>query len=160
MRDINDDEALDFASITYKEGWHVRFIELMPFRGIAGFVPSGELRQRIMSIGSLVPCSPAIGNGPARCYHLPGAKGTLCFISPITEPFCSRCNRLRLTSEGRLCPCLLWDSGIDLKGPLRSNASIPEIESLILKAVASKPEHHHLAESTIPINQNMSRIGG
>jgi len=114
MRGINDDEVLDFARMTYKQGWHVRFIERMPFTEIAEVVPSDELRQRIMSVGSLEPCSSAIGNGPARYYRLPGASGTIGFISPITEPFCSDCNRLRLTSNGRLCPCLLSDEGVDL----------------------------------------------
>ena len=124
MRGINDDEVLDFANMTYKECWHVRFIELMPFASVADFVPLDEIRQRIMSLGSLEPCLPITGNGPARYYRLSGAKGTIGFISPITEPFCSSCNRMRLTSNGQLCPCLLSDDGIDLKGPLRSNVSM------------------------------------
>jgi len=133
MRGINDDEVLDFARMTYKQGWHVRFIERMPFTEIAEVVPSDELRQRIMAIGSLEPCSSAIGNGPARYYRLPGASGTIGFISPITEPFCSDCNRLRLTSNGRLCPCLLSDEGVDLKQPLRSEVSSHEIKRLIFE---------------------------
>lgn len=161
MRGINDDEVLDFARMTYKQGWHVRFIERMPFTEIAEVVPSGELRQRIMSVGSLEPCSSAIGNGPARYYRLPGASGTISFISPITEPFCSDCNRLRLTSNGRLCPCLLSDEGVDLKQPLRSEVSSHEIKRLILKAVALKPERHHLCEDVpISIKRRMSQAGG
>jgi len=161
MRGINDDEVLDFANMTYKQGWHVRFIERMPFTEIAEVVPSDELRQRIMSVGSLEPCSSAIGNGPARYYRLPGASGTIGFISPITEPFCSDCNRLRLTSNGRLCPCLLSDEGVDLKQPLRSNVSPEEIKRLILKAVALKPERHHLCEDVpISIKRRMSQAGG
>jgi len=159
MQGINDDEVLDFASMTYKEGWHVRFIELMPFADIIGIMPCTEARQRIRSLGSLEPCR-LTGNGPARYYRLSGAKGTIGFICPISEPFCSQCNRLRLTSHGQLCPCLLSEDGIDLKGPLRSNASMQEIERLILKAIASKPNHHHLAEGTAPIKRNMSQIGG
>jgi cyclic pyranopterin phosphate synthase len=162
MRGVNDDEVLDFANMTRKEEWHVRFIELMPFHNAIAFVfvPSSELRERIGSLGSLEPCSSIIGNGPARCYRLSRAGGTIGFISAITEPFCSQCNRLRLSSDGQLCPCLLSDSGIALKGPLRSNASMQEIESLILKAIASKPEHHHLAENVVPLRRNMSQIGG
>ncbi len=159
MRGINDDEVLDFASMTYKEGWHVRFIELMPFADIMGVVPSSEIRQRIRSLGSLEPCR-LTGNGPARYYRFPGAEGTVGFISPVSEPFCSECNRLRLTSYGQLCPCLLSEDGIDLKGPLRSNASMQEIERLILKAAASKPKHHHLAEGIVQMKRNMSQIGG
>ena len=161
MRGINDDEVLDFARMTYKQGWHVRFIERMPFTEIAEVVPSDELRQRIMSVGSLEPCSSAIGNGPARYYRLPGASGTIGFISPITEPFCSDCNRLRLTSNGRLCPCLLSDEGVDLKQPLRNGVSSHEIKRLILKAVALKPERHHLCEDVpISIKRRMSQAGG
>ena len=160
MRGINDDEVLDFANMTHKEGWHVRFIELMPFSGIAQFVPSGELRRRIRSLGPLEPCSPITDNGPARYYWLPGARGTIGFISPISEPFCSSCNRLRLSSHGQLCPCLLSDDGIDLKGPLRNNASAQELKRLILKVVASKPEQHRLRDSVVPINRKMSQIGG
>ncbi len=160
MRGINDDEVQDFAKMTYEGGWHVRFIELMPFADVTELVPSSEVRQRIMSLGKLEPCFPVAGNGPARYYRLPGAEGTIGFISPVTEPFCSNCNRMRLTSNGRLCPCLLSEDDVDLKGVLRRNASPQELERLILKAIASKPERHHLADGIVPIKQNMSQIGG
>jgi len=160
MRGINDDEVLDFAKLTREKGWHIRFIELMPFANVTEFVPSREIRQSIVSLGMLEPCSPITGNGPTRSYRLPGAKGTIGFISPLSEPFCSACNRLRLTSDGQLCPCLLSDGGIDLKGPLRNNATAQELKNLILKAVASKPKQHHLADGTVLVKHNMSQIGG
>jgi cyclic pyranopterin phosphate synthase len=162
MRGINDDEILDFARMTCEEGWHVRFIELMPFKGVAEVVPSVELRQHISSLGKLEPCASITGNGPAVYYRLAGAKGTIGFISPLTElPFCSRCNRLRLTPNGRLRPCLLDEDEIDLKMPLRNNASIEELKHLILKAVASKPEHHHLEGGNARlVKRKMSQIGG
>jgi len=160
MKGINDDEVLDFAKMTYKEGWHIRFIEIMPFASVAEFVPSHELRRRIESLGALEPCLPIAGNGPASYHCLPGARGTIGFISPLTEPFCSSCNRLRLTSSGQLCPCLLSDDGVDLKRPLRNNATVQELKRLILGVVASKPEQHHLAEGVIPVKRNMSQIGG
>jgi len=160
MRGINDDEVQDFAKMTYEGGWHVRFIELMPFADVTELVPSSEVRQRIMSLGKLEPCFPVAGNGPARYYRLPGAEGTIGFISPVTEPFCSNCNRMRLTSNGRLCPCLLSEDNVDLREVLRRNASPQELERLILKAIASKPERHHLADGIVPIKQNMSQIGG
>lgn len=162
MRGINDDEILDFARMTYEDGWHVRFIELMPFKGVAEFVPFNELRQHISLLGKLEPCPSITGNGPARYYRLAGAKGTIGFISPLTElPFCSRCNRIRLTPDGRLRPCLLGEDEIDLKMPLRNNASTEELRRLILKAVASKPEHHHLEGGNgRPVKRKMSQIGG
>ena len=177
MRGINDDEILDFARMTYEDGWHVRFIELMPFKGVApmpsGFVPSIELRQHISLLGKLEPYPPnsiggsigITGNGPAMYYRLAGAKGTIGFITPLTKTsFCSRCNRMRLTSDGKLRPCLLREDEIDLKLPLRSDeigASMKELKRLILKAVASKPEHHHLNEGVARlVNRKMSQIGG
>jgi cyclic pyranopterin phosphate synthase len=162
MRGINDDEILDFARMTYEEGCHVRFIELMPFKGVAEFVPSVELRQHISLLGKLEPCTSITGNGPAMYYRLAGAKGTIGFISPLTElSFCSRCNRMRLTPDGRLRPCLLGEDEIDLKMPLRNNASMEELKHLILKAVASKPEHHHLEGGNVRlVNRKMSQIGG
>jgi cyclic pyranopterin phosphate synthase len=162
MRGINDDEILDFAKMTYEDGWHVRFIELMPFKGVAEFVPSIELRQHISLLGKLEPCASVTGNGPAMYYRLAGAKGTIGFISPHTETsFCSRCNRMRLTPDGKLRPCLLGEDEIDLKMPLRNNASMEELKRLILKAVASKPEHHHLGGGNVRlVNRKMSQIGG
>jgi cyclic pyranopterin phosphate synthase len=162
MRGINDDEILDFARMTYKDGWHIRFIELMPFKGIAEFVPSVELRQQINLLGKLEPCASITGNGPATYYRLVGARGTIGFISPLTETaFCSRCNRMRLTPDGKLRPCLLREHEIDLKMPLRDNASLDELKNLILKAVASKPEHHQLNGGTTRlVKRKMSQIGG
>jgi len=160
MRGINDDEVQGFAKMTYEGGWHVRFIELMPFADVTELVPSSEVRQRIMPLGKLEPCFPVAGNGPARYYRLPGAEGTMGFISPVTECFCSNCNRMRLTSNGRLCPCLLSEDNVDLKEVLRRNASPQELERLILKAITSKPERHHLADGIVPIKQKMSQIGG
>jgi cyclic pyranopterin phosphate synthase len=162
MRGINDDEVLDFARMTYEDGWHIRFIELMPFKGAAEFVPSVELRQRISLLGKLEPCASVTSNGPAIYYRLSGARATLGFISPLTDTsFCSRCNRMRLTPDGKLRPCLLGEDEIDLKMPLRNNASPEELKQLILKAVASKPEHHQLKGGNVRlVNRKMSQIGG
>jgi cyclic pyranopterin phosphate synthase len=162
MRGVNDDEVLDFARMTCEEGWHIRFIELMPFNGAAEFVPSNELRQQVSLLGKLQPCASLTGNGPVTYYRLPGARGTIGFISPLTETsFCSRCNRLRLTPDGKLRLCLLGEDEIDLKTPLRNNASTEELQHLILKAIASKPERHHL-ETGNPklVKRKMSQIGG
>jgi len=162
MRGINEDEILDFTRMTYEDGWHVRFIELMPFKRVADFVPFIELRRHISLLGKLEPCTSTTGNGPAMYYRLAGARGTIGFISPLTElSFCSRCNRMRLTSDGKLRPCLLGEDEIDLKMPLRNNVSIEELKSLIQKTVASKPEHHHLIGGNVRlVNRKMSQIGG
>ena len=163
MRGINDDEVADFARKTYREGWNVRFIEVMPFCGVGGFVPSAELKRRI-SPPRLEPSSAITGSGPAEYYRLPQARGTVGFISPLSEPFCSRCNRMRLTSLGQLCPCLMSDEGVDLKGALRrplAGGRDEELQRLILKAVAAKPERHHLAAGeAISVKRKMSQTGG
>jgi cyclic pyranopterin phosphate synthase len=162
MRGINDDEILDFARMTYEDGWHIRFIELMPFKGVAEFTPSNELRQHINSLGKLQSCTSLTGNGPATYYGLAGAKGTIGFISPLTEPtFCSRCNRMRLTPDGKLRPCLLGEDEIDLKSPLRNNVPMDKLRGLILQAVASKPEHHPMIGDNFRlVKRKMSQIGG
>jgi cyclic pyranopterin phosphate synthase len=154
MKGINDDEILDFASLTHKEGWHVRFIELMPFTDGVGFVAESEVRRHIEKVDSLEPYPYMTGNGPAKYYRLMGAEGTIGFVSPLTDPyFCSRCNRMRLTPEGKLRPCLLMDNEVDLRGVLHSKE---ELKRLILRAVSSKPEHH----PTSPLRRKMAQIGG
>ena len=165
VRGINDDEILDFARMTNSEGWHVRFIELMPFGDVAQSVPSVELRQRIELVGKLEPCpdlNGIVSNGPAAYYRFDGAKGVIGLISPLSEPsFCSRCNRLRLTPDGKLRPCLLAEEEVDLKMPLRNRVPLAEVKRLILKAVASKPERHHLKRGNVRLtNRKMPAIGG
>lgn len=161
MRGINDDEILDFARKTIEDGWHVRFIELMPFNEEQSqwFMPLSVAKSRIESLGKLEP-SPPSGNGPAKYFRLPGSKGTIGFITPVSEHFCFRCNRLRLTASGKLRPCLLSDKELDLRGPLRRGISTEELYCLIRQAVAAKPRGHRLAEGIGPERQAMSQIGG
>ncbi|MBI4284358.1 MAG: GTP 3',8-cyclase MoaA [Chloroflexi bacterium] len=161
MAGINDDEIVDFARQTIDEDWHVRFIEQMPFGAdTSSFIPASEIRRRLEPLGELEPCHYAIGNGPAKYFRLPNAKGTIGFITPVSEHFCFQCNRLRLTSDGKLRLCLLADDEIDLKQPLRQGISQAELKELIAKAVASKPERHHLAENHLPHNRPMTQVGG
>lgn len=165
LKGINDDELLDFARMTVNEGWHVRFIEYMPFANsrVEGnrLVAIGEIMAIIQeSLGELEPCWPTSGNGPARYYQLPGAQGTIGFIGAITECFCAECNRFRLTADGWLRPCLLDDDEVDIKGPLRSGASIEELGQLIQAAAALKRAQHHLGEEPAPAKRQMRQIGG
>ena len=166
VRGMNDDEAVDFARLTVEGDWHVRFIEVMPLGGnIAwvsdGYVSAEEMRRRIQGeLGELIPAKMAVGGGPARYYRLAGAQGTIGFITPLSEHFCYQCNRLRLTADGKLRPCLLSDYEIDLRTPLRRGATIAEIKRLIVEAVRAKPERHHLSEGILPQGRTMSEIGG
>lgn len=166
VRGLNDDEVVDLARLTLEPDWHVRFIEVMPLGEGAhwsgdGTVSAAEIRRRIeAALGPLVAVRGEAGAGPARYYRLPGAKGTLGFISPVTEHFCQACNRLRLTSDGRLLPCLLSDLAIDLRTPLRAGADDGTLREIFRRAVVAKPRGHHLAEEPVPNARPMSQIGG
>ncbi len=163
MRGINDDEVLAFARLSMEAGWHVRFVELMPFSTYGAtlkFVPASEIQKRILSLGPLEPYPLSQGNGPARYFRFPEAKGTVGFITPISEHFCFCCNRLRLTADGKLRPCLLGDEEVDLKKPLREGASQKELRRLIRQAVALKPQRHRLTEGIIPQGRSMCQVGG
>jgi cyclic pyranopterin phosphate synthase len=164
MSGINDDELLDFAIKTIAEEWHVRFIELMPMAGETApaprFVSAGEMRKRLEQLGELEPCLPSIGNGPAKYFRLPHARGTIGFITPVSEHFCFNCNRLRLTADGKLRPCLLSDYEVDLKQPLRRGISSAGLKQLIEEAVANKPLRHHIAEGYVPTRRPFSQVGG
>ena len=168
LRGINDDEVLDFAARTVSHGWHVRFIEHMPFVQPTNGVPPSvgplsvaEIIERIEgALGKLEPHVPASGNGPATYFRLPSAPGTLGFIGAVTDCFCADCNRFRLTADGHLRPCLLDDDEIDLKGPLRRGVSLEEIEGLMLGAATMKREQHRLADNYVPGKRQMRQIGG
>ena len=124
-------------------------------------VAAAEIREQIeAALGKLEPAKMSAGGGPARYYRLPGAQGTLGFITPISEHFCYRCNRLRLTADGQLRPCLLSDQEIDLRTPLRQGANVAQIKALLLKGIESKPLQHRLDECQLPENRVMSEIGG
>jgi cyclic pyranopterin phosphate synthase len=162
MAGINDDELLDFATKTIDEGWQVRFIELMPLvgRDTTQFVSASEMKQRLEPLGELTPYLPSVGNGPAKYFRLPHAKGAIGFITPISEHFCFQCNRLRLTADGRLRPCLLSDYEVDLKPSLRGGVSSSGLGKLIKEAVANKPQRHNLAEGSVPKQRPFSQVGG
>ncbi len=164
MAGINDDEIIDFARKTIDDDWNVRFIEYMPVNGedinVNRLVSVKEMKKRLESLGALEPFKIDKGNGPARYYRFPGAKGTVGFITPVTEHFCYACNRLRLTADGKLRLCLLREDEIDLREPLRSGASIQELKDLIVKATAAKPKGHLLAEGTTHKGRPFSQVGG
>jgi len=163
MAGVNDDELLDFAHKTIDDDWHVRFIECMPFSKTENesvFVPVSAMRQQLETLGRLEPSHHKMGNGPAQYYHFPGAKGTIGFITPVSEHFCFGCNRLRLTADGKLRLCLMHEDEIDLRQALRSGRSVEEIKELIKQAVASKPLRHNLAGGQVPKGRPFSQVGG
>ena len=166
MRGINDDEVVDLARKTISDGWNLRFIEWMPVGDSAGdegnweskMVSENEIRNRVEKVlGNLIEDERLSSSGPARTYRFPGASGTLGFISAISQHFCAQCNRLRLTADGHIRPCLLADEEIDLRTPLRNGATEQMIEELLLQAIHEKPPGHTAVRVQ---NRFMSQIGG
>ncbi len=171
IRGFNDDEIVDLARLTLEHPWHVRFIEVMPIAGAAKWgegmpepgkrlVTVEEMRRRLIVLGPLQPDEGPQGHGPARYYRLPKAQGTLGFISPISDHFCASCNRLRLTADGHLRPCLFSEQGVYCRPALTEGASLSELEALIQQAANLKPERRpSLADGAIQ-SSAMSMIGG
>ncbi len=166
LRGVNDDEVLGLARLTVDRPWHVRFIEAMPLEGNLpvegkGFVSADEILEKLRELGELQPTPGPSGNGPARYLRIPGARGTLGVISPMSHYYCESCNRVRLTADGRLRLCLFADQEIDLRTPLRNGASPEEIVALFRHAIVTKPERHHLAvgQSSCSLRA-LSQIGG
>jgi cyclic pyranopterin phosphate synthase len=148
LRGVNDDELPALARLSLDAPLHVRFIEFMPigrsrFAGAPLLFP--EIMERISVIGRLLPVEGSPLDGPAHRYRFDGARGEVGFIPAISHHFCSRCNRLRLTADGHLRPCLLSDRHEDVKGPLRSGATDADIEEIFLRATLHKPSDHNLA---------------
>ena len=165
---VNDHEILDLAALTIDRQWHVRFIEFMPIGngdlfGDRGWLSSAELRQRISDRWGLTE-SAIRGNGPADVFKIPGAKGTLGFISQMSECFCDRCNRMRLSADGWLRPCLLNETGqIDLKTALRSGVEPAELRTQVQDLLEIKPEINYKQRNsgtTGIYTRTMSQIGG
>ncbi len=146
MRGRNDDEVEEFARITRERPWHIRFIEVMPTGENLGvqkdeYVSTDEVLGRLSSIGELAPVPGPAGNGPARYYAFPGAAGTIGVITPMSHNYCERCNRMRLTADGQLRPCLFGALQTNLRDPLRRGEPI---EPLIRETLRIKPERHWL----------------
>lgn len=165
VRGLNDEEVVRLAALTLDRPWELRFIEVMPLTGVAdvasdGVVKSAELIDRLQAAyGALEDLGLAPADS-ARRFRIPGARGKLGFISSVSEPFCATCNRMRLTSDGRLHLCLLRDDELDLRAAIRGGASEDEVEQLIRHAVFLKPWGHGLPNGVLPTLRGMSELGG
>ena len=165
---VNDSEVLDLAALTLDRHWHIRFIEFMPIGNPELFsdrawIPSEELRQQIRDRWGLVE-SNVRGNGPADVFQIPNALGTLGFISQMSECFCDRCNRMRLSADGWLRPCLLNETGqIDLKSALRSGVDLAQLRARVQQLLAIKPDINFKQRDSGTdgyYTRTMSQIGG
>jgi cyclic pyranopterin phosphate synthase len=165
VRNFNEEDMIDLARLTLENDWDVRFIEMMPFGEISDFqqtnvVTFREMRERVESaFGPLEEASYDFVD-PSRPFRIPGAMGTLGFISSVTEPFCQGCGRVRLTADGKLRLCLLRDDEVDLLTPLRQGASFEEMQRLMHEGAFHKPWGHSLSEGAFAENRVMNQIGG
>jgi cyclic pyranopterin phosphate synthase len=163
LKDNNDDEIIQFANRAAEEGWQVRFIEYMPLlkESKNELVSAARIKEIIEEeAGELTPCEMKQGKGPARYYNIGKNGGTVGFISPMTNCFCSSCNRLRLTADGRLLPCLLSDAEIDIKEVLRNGADDATIREVFKRAATEKQERHNLSSTQRKNGRQMRQIGG
>jgi len=165
-RGYNEDDVPTLAGLTVDKPWHMRFIELMPLGAPAGialenYVSSQETIQLIeRKFGPIFPLKDGRLDGEARLYRITGAEGTLGFISPVSNPYCGDCNRLRVTSDGKILLCLLSDQEINFRDTLRGGGSHQDLVALFQKAVTHKPWGHKLEQGIHPERRTMSQIGG
>ena len=164
---VNEGELEQLAALARDNAMQVRFIEMMPI-GYGAAMPciSGpELRARFARRWpELAPLSPAqehaLGDGPAVYYTVPGWQGSIGFIAAVHGKFCASCNRVRLTSQGFLRPCLASETGCDLRALLRSGADDAQLLAAIRETIWAKPREHHFNDSSMPATRGMYRIGG
>ena len=165
MRGRNDDEVEDFARMTQRRPWHVRFIEVMPVGDNLHisqdeFVSAIEILDRLQQVAELRPVPGPQGNGPATYFQYADAPGTVGVITPMSHNYCDRCNRMRLTADGQLRPCLFGDIQTNLRDPLRRGEAL---ERLIADTLAIKPQRHYLIQGSAVGSgglRALSQVGG
>lgn len=174
MKGINDDEFESFGQLALDHPLQVRFIEFMPLGEKSRwkkdhYISASEIIEKLSAVGKLTPIRNSNFEGPARMFQLEGAdgdQGRIGVISPISHHFCDQCNRLRLTSEGKLRACLLNDRETDLKIRIREGCSDDDIRNLIRETISNKPKGHSLQGDQLEQGQRptcsgqMSKIGG
>lgn len=166
IRGFNDDELVALARLSIDGPYHVRFIEYMPIGKDAfwtpkRFISADDIKSVLAPLGPLEPIPSSPMDGPAERYRFSKSKGEVGFISAMSHQFCRTCNRLRLTADGKLRPCLFADREVDLKTPLRTGCSRQDLVGLFRRAIDKKPGKHHAGrrgwtQSTRP----MTSIGG
>ena len=163
MAGINDDGILDLARLSMRLPVSVRFIEVMPIGPEEGdrrvAVPGDLIKTKVAELGPLESATGVEGSGPAQTYRLKGAPGTVGFIAPLSHPFCASCNRLRLTPDGKLRPCLASDTEVDLLLALRSDDPDASLTAAVRQALMLKPKSHDLLNFHSH-SRRMCQIGG
>jgi GTP 3',8-cyclase len=165
VRGQNDHEVAEMARLTIDRPWQVRFLEIMPMEGVGmiydeGLVTSQETRAELEKTFGPLDQLEAHPSDPARLWKIPGAAGTIGFISPISEPFCATCNRIRLTADGNLRLCLLHADEVNLRDMMREGATDAEVTAKLRGGIWRKPWGHRVAEGERHTVRGMSQIGG
>jgi cyclic pyranopterin phosphate synthase len=168
VRGYNDEDVVALAELTRNRDWHVRFIELMPLGGGETartardrFVPTALTRRRIEeALGPLAPLPASNPSDESKNFRLPGARGIVGFISPVSEPYCGSCNRMRLTADGKFHLCLLNDDELDVKRAIRSGGGVEAVRKILLRAVLAKPTGHALHRGISADVREMYQVGG
>lgn len=165
IKGFNDDEFIDFVEYAFKKDVQVRFIELMPIgesddEAILKHYPIDEIKKLIETKYQLEETSEIKTNGPAENYRIIGGMGSVGFIGALSHKFCSTCNRLRLTSDGKIRPCLYIDKEYDVLKLIREGASSEVLRSFVEEIILGKPEGHNMEEGWGNQRRKMSQIGG
>ncbi|MDP2960198.1 MAG: GTP 3',8-cyclase MoaA, partial [candidate division Zixibacteria bacterium] len=163
LKGTNEDEILDFVEFIQDKPVTLRFVEFMPI-GENGwsweqFLPSSFIKDQIQTRYELKKAIPDLRNGSEELYQIDGFRGNLGFISAISHNFCQDCNRLRLTADGFLKPCLFSELEIELKSEIRQGAKDERISELFKRALTLKPEEHRLFQEK-STKRRMFQIGG
>ena len=167
FKNFNDDEILDFVKMSIENPWHIRFIEAMPMHTKYSLLPGKfysitDIKKQINQQFELIPVGrKSTHDGPAEMFQIYGAKGYLGFIGAMTKPFCSSCNRLRLTADGKLRGCLFSNQEVDLLPALGFGEWEKNSAQLIQRAIDSKPDQHSLLQQPETSHlRSMAEIGG
>ncbi|QJW46772.1 GTP 3',8-cyclase MoaA [bacterium BFN5] len=160
MKHVNSDELADFAALTLKSSYQIRFIEYMPFvSGSHYLMTAQEMKDQLQAAGFHVLIPEASDQSVAQIYRLPDAKGTIGFITPMSRHFCYTCNRIRLTADGYLKPCLLSKQEYPLREALRAGISDADLLQKIRNVILNKPSQYDLSDGK-KNDRSMVRIGG
>lgn len=167
MKGMNDDEIIEFAKLTFSNPLRIRFIEFMPIGNSNSwtkdkFISNNEVKDCCQNLGEIEEQEGTLNANISSSYRFKGAKGTISFISPVSRPFCSKCSRLRLTSDGKLRLCLGSSEEINLISIVRNNQFSPDnLRQVFDFAINSKPKGHYFnLESYVPNQETMCQIGG
>ncbi len=164
IRGFNDNEVSDFIKFTKANNYNFRFIEFMPLNGSSHdsdnkYISIDEIKTEIKAAGFKLNPTEISGGGPANCFQIDDTQATVGFISPISHSFCSSCNRLRLTSDGKLRPCLAMDKEYNLYDQFGKLLPEEKLEEILAQACSLKPDQHDFANEE-NYGRNMSQIGG